>query len=802
MHVTRVFVLAAVITAASGAQAALLPPAARGAKTVLLQVEPGPLTVTMLKRDLNIYEGEDVLHITLFDPLGNELLKFDMPDDGNAGKGGRAADYQRHEEAVQCSLAGTYRLAVRGAGDAVWGMETSAAGYVVAGEPLFSDGSVSGSVLFSPPDRDFTITLSALHDSGRQVVPLLDADGERLGRFDLAETGEEQTMEFEGAERKGLWRLDFEALDVRLELEHVDHWTCDEQAWFEAGKSRWMLMPYRFTQYLQPGETAEIEFRLRNSTGHPDELDVVVQADDGLEVGIADPAMPVALGDTERATVRLRVTLDEGGAQEEEYHAFLRATAAGEPTAVASSAVNVRVGESPVSQPLNMPIVLRPFQHENVQFGYAPDHMRNEVYFNADNRPFIRQRTESHYGSSGVFVLDPTGEWVERGFEDAIREVYPDYKTSYGGGGFAGAKIAFDGQGGIYTQLRLVLEGGGRPVVLLFSPDEGRSWQVHTLRGNSYDIEQFTGHNALDIPPPVLTYETTAPHEARFCAHNDLWLYLPTRDGDNLEVGDPIKVAENVVGSCQHSGGPASSVTRDGRTHIVWGEVAAEDAPGVPTYVATYDHATGEVGEKVLLGHGPPVNDVHNVPAITMDSAGYLHVLIGAHGNPFHYVRSLAPNDASTWTEPEPILTTGYVGEEGETGRQTYISLVCDADDTLHTAFRQWRKGVDDYHGDSNYAALSVQHRPRGGEWSDAQPLVVAAVPGYSIWYHKLTVDRLGDLWLSYSYWTNDESYQGQFPDRYHHRAVLVSRDGGTSWKLAETEDFIQGVRMLADPGR
>ena len=205
----------------------------------------------------------------------------------------------------------------------------------------------------------------------------------------------------------------------------------------------------------------------------------------------------------------------------------------------------------------------------------------------------------------------------------------------------------------------------------------------------------------------------------------------------------------------------------------------------------------------MLLGYGPPVNDVHNVPAITMDSEGYLHVLIGAHGDNFQYTRSLRPNDAySGWTPAEPILNTGWVGEDTDedgVGRQTYISLVCDQNDTLHTAFRQWRQGVDSYHGGATYAALSVQHKPKDGPWSDAQPLVIPAVPGYSIYYHKLTVDRLGALYLSYSYWTSDETYQSQFPGRYHHRAVLVSRDGGERWKLAETEDFLEGMRLFAN---
>ncbi len=782
--------------------AATIPPAVRGARTVYLRVDPGLLNITVLKRDLNIYENEDPLTVVLFDPLGNEVFTRVIPDDGSALKSGMAEDYQRLEESVRCKLAGTYRLAVRGSSDAVWGVETTAPGMVIEGEMFFSHGDTGGSVFFPAPSTEFTITVSALHDPGQQTVPLFDADGAPLGEFALTKTGEEHTLEFPAEERQGLWRLDFEALDVKLAVTGVTVWATDPDAWFDARKSKWMLMPYRYTRYLQPGESAEIEFRLRNSTGAADQLRLEATPDEGLEAEIVSPEMPVALNDQATAPVVVRVRLAEDAPPEgTELHVFLQASAANEPSAVASSGINVRVGESPVSQPLDMPVVLRPFEHENVQFGYDPDYMRNEVHFDLNNEPWIRQRTDSQYGTTGVYTLDG-GEWVYRDFIEAIRAKYPDYSTSYGGGGFVGAKLVFDGQGGIYTTLRLVA-GAARPAVLLFSPDEGRSWEVHELGPGVADLEQFTGHNALQSPPPVLRYETTGPHPATFCSYNDLWLYMPTREGGRLALEEPIKVAEAVIGMCQHSGGPASSVTRDGRTHIVWGEVSGNpdgtgaDERGVPTYVATYDHATRTVSEKVLLGYGPPVNDVHNVPAITMDSEGTLHVLIGAHGNNFHYVRSLRPNDSSAWAEAEPILLKGYHTEEGDRGLQTYISLVCDADDTLHTAFRQWRNDPQ-WHDGQQFAALSIQHRPKGGEWSEeATPLVVGAVPGYSIWYHKLTVDRLGDLWLSYAYLTSDESYQAMFPNVYNHPATLVSRDGGATWKLAETADFVAGVEMF-----
>ncbi|MGD9495473.1 MAG: BNR-4 repeat-containing protein [Armatimonadota bacterium] len=806
--ITRILRLSLLIVALSwtAAQGASLPPAVRGGKTILLQVEPGPLEVTVLKRDLNIYESEDTLHADLFDPLGRRLAQVDIPDDGIAtAGGGHAQELQSATMSVDARVAGLHRLAIRCGGDLVYGMESSVQRYVVAGEMLFSEGSVGGRLFFEPPAEAFTITASALHDPGRQTVPLLNAGGDVLGELNLDVTGEEHTLSFEAGPRGGLWSLDIAALDVRLAVSGVQHWSLGEGAWFDATKSKWMLLPYRTARYLQPGERTVVELRLRNSTGASDRFDVEVSADPGAATQILEPHLPVQLDAGQVATVRVQVTALEGARAGDEYDVGVTARALNEPAAQASSGLAIRIGESPVSRLLDLPIVLRPYEHEDVQFGYAPDYMTNEVYFDLANRPAIRQRTESHYNSTGVFLLED-GHWVERGFMDAVRAAHPNYRSSYGAGGFLGAKVAFDGQGGMYTMMQASLADSERIVLLLFSPDEGRSWQVYDLPGGSFDIEQFTGHNALDIPPPVLCYVTTAPHPATFASYNDLLLFMPRREGERLVIGEPVLVSSNCLGSCQHSGGPASTATRAGRTHIVWGEISGNpdgsgaDERGVPTYVATYDHATGQLGATVLLGYGPPVNDVHNVPAITMDSEGYLHVLIGAHGANFQYTRSLAPNDAyAGWTEPEPILRTDAVSEgtdeDGE-GRQTYISLVCDHNDTLHTAFRQWRAGVDPYFDGALYAALSVQHKPKDGPWSDAQPIVVPAVPGYSIYYHKLTVDRVGALYLSYSYWTSDTTYQDQFPERYHHRAVVVSRDGGQHWKLAETADFMRGTQL------
>jgi hypothetical protein len=549
-----------------------------------------------------------------------------------------------------------------------------------------------------------------------------------------------------------------------------------------------------------PGESATIDYRLRNQTDEREAFDLTTTGDRALSASVIEPESPVERSGERYANIAdltVEATLAEDAEVGAEYIGSLTATAQSDPSVVESAGIRVICGESPVGDQLDMPIVLERYQHENYQFGYAPDYIENEVYFDLENRPWIRHRTEHKYPSNYLQTLID-GSWVERSFVPALERAYPDFRGFYMGGGSMAAKWAFDGQNGGYTTAHMLREEGPRMNALVFTPDEGRSYEAHGFDGDRHDIEQFTGHNALTDPPPFLSYERTAPHEATYCAYHNLWLYTPERTGDSVEIGEPVLVSDRCLGSCQHSGGPASSVTRDGKTHVAWGEVTTEDVPGVPTYVATYDHETGEFGEPVFMAYAPPINDVHNVPAITMDSEGYIHVVTGAHGDNFKYRRSLEPNDAySGWTETVNVLESGRVDpdtDEDGRGAQTYISLVCDQDDNLHIVFRQWRKGVDDYHGDNIYAALSMQTKPKGEEWGPARPMVIPVVDGYSIYYHKLTTDRLGNLYLSYSYWTSHHTYQPDFPQHFHNRAVIVSKDQGETWKLVETEDFEQGI--------
>ena len=428
-----------------------------------------------------------------------------------------------------------------------------------------------------------------------------------------------------------------------------------------------------------------------------------------------------------------------------------------------------------------MPLVLKPYQHENEQFGYSLDYpVSNQVYFDLENQPFI--------GSEHGIDTWRDGQRVSSYFRTAVRSRIPSFE----GISFvtSSSKIAFDGDNDLY-----LVTSVDRQAALLHSTDRGSTFSAYLLKEQrdmhrAFDMEQFSGHNIPSGPPPVLCYRQTASDEQlRWRQINDLELLLPAKGDNRLLMGNPILISKQCIGLSAHSGIPSSLVSRGSKVHVIWAEATEPDAhvPGVPTYVATYDREEGKLGDPVLIGYGPPPNDVHNSPSITMDSQGYLHVLVGTHGQPFPYARSLKPNDVySGWTEVEDV---------GEGLRQTYIGLVCDPEDTLHLVFRLWFGGTE-YFPAGNYGALCYQRKRPGEPWEEARPLIVPPFSEYSVYYHRLTMDRMGRLLLSYdyrsTYWFYQTDHLYQTYHRGNRRVLMMSGDGGDTWKLAETRDLLE----------
>ena len=749
--------------------------------------QPGELTIEIEKRDLNRNNNQTELRAILFGPDRQIIDEQRIAPDNQPANSGTGPAQTIHLS-TQVKRPALYGLMIMIANDRYgenisWRLRTNSARYLLETsrghkdaaheEPIILlDPENEANICFLPTPNTCTIDITDIPEHIKEII-LRGAADTPIATLPVTSGTTSHTLE-PGDRGISPYRLHFPSARATVKIDGTTRWpdqasnsasfsvgdlslwSPHRASWFPLHRYRWLLRPYNQTLYAQPGEEKSVTFELHNNSDREFPVDLELErSDNNWDIKLSETKPTVAPYSTTTVTATWTVP-----GTPQTFH--LHARAEGFST---FSTINSQVGQAPTSQPFDIPLVLKPFQHENQQFGYLPDYpTETQVYFNEQNQPFIRT-------TDGI-VSYRNDQWTTAKYPQPVSQAISG----------AGTKVSFDADGDIY-----VLATSNGQHILLYSNDNGETFSSHPLPespGASFDIEQFSGHNIPSGPPPIVRFTRTQSdpnHFWRRFGDQDLLLAKKTENG--IEWEDPIYLTDKSLGVSSHSGIPSNVVSRDNKIHIAWGEATDPDdksIPGVPAYVATYDRDTKELSGPYLIGHGAPANDVHNTPCITMDSKGYLHVLTGTHGSPFHYSRSLQPNDASGgWTDPEPV---------GEGLRQTYIGLVCDPDDILHLCFRLWRHNTP-YFPLSYFASLSHMSKRPDEPWSEPTVLTVAPFSEYSIYYHRLTINRTGHLFLSYDYWSTFWFYRTDHKDR--RRALMTSPDGGQTWKLAETNDLI-----------
>jgi len=767
-----------------------------GVGGVYFLAEPGELIVDLQKRDRNRRGRPAELRAILFGPDRRVIEEVIIPDDGQS-RGGGLGPVQQARLRTRVDRKGVYGLNVtvsqdRYGEEIIWGLKTNCPRYLIETsrghkderhqEPIvLLNPNRAGDVCFAPRKGAFAIEATNLPES---VDELSVYDGQdTLVQTLPVDASRTASHTFPADVKRGTtpWRLSLPAKQATIQIDGVTRWDNDDltpnvscwtpnpRAWFPFQAYRWILTPYNRTVYGRPDDKGEVVFQVHNNSEKTKTI--------GLQIEFPDGKWPAELSAdqvvlkpkvTAKVVIRYRFT-----SENETRVCHLRATPLDHPDFSTYSTLTIKPGTASATKPLDIPIVLKPYQHENEQFGYLPDYpVESQPYFDLENRPFVN--------AGGKISSCRNGRWTTSDLRTAVRSRGPGlenltFRTT-------STKVTFDRGGDAY-----LLAMAGRQAALLHSSDDGKTFAAYLIPGRenrprSFDFEQFTGHNVPDDPPPIVRYTRTGEDpRLRWRKMNDLELLLPKKTDKGISVGEPILISKRCIGLSSHSGIPATVVSRGTKVHVAWGEATdpGVKVPGVPTYVVTYDQASGILGEPVLVGYGAPPNDIHNSPSVTMDSQGYLHVLAGTHGQPFQYARSLKPNDAhSGWTDAVPV---------GEGLRQTYIGFVCGPDDTLHLAFRLWWYGTEP-HPASHHATLAYQRKRPGEPWEAPRVLIVPPFSEYSIFYHRLTIDRAGRLFLSYDYWSTFWFYRN---DHWgNRRALLMSEDHGKTWKLAETRDF------------
>lgn len=814
---------------------AQMPWATSGTGGAHLLAGPGELEIQVFKRNVTARGSE--LRATLFGPDRKPLAEVRLPSAGEK-QTESPAPAQTKTLRTKVDRPGIYMLMITTPGDrhglnVEWALQTNASAWVVETsrghrddrhrEPIVMlDAERSADVTFLPRTGAFEIEIEALPPDADPPI-LYDADGEMVARIPVtqkqsvsiraymrvphparAEASASFTVPADETRGDRPWRLHLPQGRFFLEIDgltrwgktdlYSDHniWSPVAGSWFPFQEHRWLISPAQRTVYATPGNQGKMIFVLHNNSLRERTTDLSLEfPEERWNAELSDKSFTLAPRDSTEIEVTFTAP---GDGRERVVH--IRATPRETPEITNYATLKVHGGESPAEDPLNLPHVLEPFAHENRQFGYLPDYpLDNQIYFDLENRGFVVAENLLHR------QVEVDGEWTTTDLSQAVVRSVPEIEADDWSS--RGTKVAFDSANNIY-----LLGGTGRSIALLRSTDGGETFTAYIIAGRerehrSWDIEQFSGHN-VPPGPPAVTRLTRTPREdenipiarrdprVRWRNMNDLELFVAdeTADGD-IAFHEPVKLSDHALGTAMHSGIPSMIVSRGSKIHVAWGEATDPDAerdeiPGVPAYVATYDRDTRELGEPVFMSFGPPPNDVHNTPSITMDSKGHLHVVVGTHGRPFQYLRSLEPNDAySGWTEA--------IRTSEEELRQTYVGLVCDDQDALHLVFRLWMSDTEHLDG-GLWPALAHQRKPKGGDWEEAKILVAPPLADYGIYYHRLTVDRHGAVFLNYDYWSTSWFYRNDGrgpvaagsgrPGTGWGRSLITSPDSGATWKL------------------
>ena len=451
------------------------------------------------------------------------------------------------------------------------------------------------------------------------------------------------------------------------------------------------------------------------------------------------------------------------------------------------------------------PFIHQPlFQGEREIYGYAPAYSPGVTSFDKNNVMYMR----SMDGDLQKFV---NGSWTELDYTSDINNYFAQTGKNWNGeveySAFTYGRVVFDSSNDGYM-IVIALLNGQRTPLLLYTNDQGGSWKVYALTHHLSLLQTGSPNNPVTEPPVLIEYDQNK---------KDIYLRFIEKSGSGLVLGDRILINDNAYYYTYHSGSSNAVIRVGDRAFVVYAAVDSLVKPNgvnpvsTPQYIVEVSKSSKQiVNGPVLIGtNGHSLQtDEHDIPSIDVDSSGYLHVVLGAHhGNLYHY-KSTSPYNISSWEDPEQF---GGVIVPGVSGGHTYPALLIDDEDNIHVVTR--------YAGDGYHFNL-VHNKKSGNSWDSQKNLVVAFKPFYGIWYHKLSYDSLGNMYLSYEYYAGQlfkseaEAYVERWPedgltisppgtvasDNYystylnikpHDPVVIVSKDNGDSWSLFDSDSIV-----------
>lgn len=415
--------------------------------------------------------------------------------------------------------------------------------------------------------------------------------------------------------------------------------------------------------------------------------------------------------------------------------------------------------------------------------------------FDRDNAAYLRDDDKLVVIKAGRAATSDFGAAARQAIDRDIFGATGAWDGSWDTSTLEDNSLYFDQNNRIYT-LVIPRYSNLETAALLWSDTLGKDWKAVALSAANATMERPDAFNTLNGPPTIISYD----YYGRDSGPN-LWLerLTQTASGD-IAVGQPALVSDQSLLVSNHSGGGNSSYTVGDRVFITY-PVLDKNGAGTAAYIRQFNKSTNEFdGPPVALGRSTTKEtaDPHDIPVITGDKAGTLHVVVGAHHAMFTYSTSKTPLSIyDGWSDP---VLLGEPKRADQFGSYTYASINMTTDENINILARM--------EGDEYRFALAQIRKPAKGaqvRWNGSLNHRVIARPNrkfYGVWRHRVTQDREGKLYLNIRYWPNQLTPEEAvilgldarsgincrigrcwYPDApYIQPTTLISSDGGLTW--------------------
>lgn len=477
------------------------------------------------------------------------------------------------------------------------------------------------------------------------------------------------------------------------------------------------------------------------------------------------------------------------------------------------------------------------FKSEKEKYGYNPSFKPGRVSITTSGRPIIRDE------NFNLQILSDNGTWKNINLLDIAKQSLQVQGISWNPGTFGPIPHSAYANGSVDSESRIVFDSkcNGYTMlwsspssldanILLHTPDGGHSWSAYKVPGT----ENRTG---MSMEVPSSSYALSGPPVLTTYLNQNTYITIPSFDSQNKIIFSQPILITNQGAAISASGGMENYAVSSGdNIYMVYAGSQLTVDPvtgrhGTPAYIVKISKSTNSIiGSPVLIGVGVSENDEitvdnHNQPSIVIDRLGYLHIAIGGHGGPLYYRKSTNPNDIATW---EPIERVGIIAtpDKLHVEEYTYPSLVVDY--YQRPMFIARWSGELTSGGSYTYKFYLVSiTRSSTGKFDNQQILLDPGRGFYAHWYHKVSFDPWGRLFISYAYSPNnlysDEismftskyglptifidpgctSTSSTYPDNTTrkycnyileevNRGILISPGYGNQFELATTKNFFK----------